>query len=223
MRNGMGESLRAAGACLCLAFTLGGCNAVVGDLVGVAYISLERETDLRAAREKRAVIVLIRAAATQDGTRLGGAPIQVHAYAEEKTKDGDRWERWPWPYNNMLSPEASDAHWRYWVRSQGGYRLTVQAPLLYNPQTGLSDYNVSWRDAKGASQPPSFRLGVPPGASVIYAGSLHLKCTSKWQGTGGLACSADLQAEDETKEAREIAKAHFAEFGPLATRLMRRE
>jgi hypothetical protein len=178
---------------------------------------------MRAVRDKRAVIVLIRATSTQDGTRLGSIPTELHAYAEEKTKDGDGGKWSASPYKYMLSPEASDAHWRFWVRPQGTYRLSVQAPLLYNPQTGFSDYNVSWRDAKGASQPPSFRLDVPPGVSILYAGSLHLKCTSKWQGTGGLACSADLQAEDEAKEAQEIAKAHFAEFGPLATRPMRRE
>ncbi|MBI2178060.1 MAG: hypothetical protein HYU38_06955 [Candidatus Tectomicrobia bacterium] len=91
----------------------------------------------------------------------------------------------------------------------------------YNPKSGFFDAEISWRTAQGPSQPPVFRFEVSPGQRLLYAGSPHVECLAKGKDETEFTCSAGVK--DETKRAREIAQAEFAEFGPLVTSLMQRE
>lgn len=173
-------------------------------------------------QEKQAAIVLIRGRASLDGGNPSGKierlpPLFALPHGKPKNAGKIDQQNW-WP-----SSETAEEGWRYLVLPPGMYRLVVLPPGHYSGQSShIEFYSHPWRDGEGFAQPPSFRLNVPPGVQILYAGSLRLKCEGNWRGKGAPGCSADLQPEDETEKAREIAKAHLAEFGPPVTSLMRR-
>ncbi len=63
---------------------------------------------------------------------------------------------------------------------------------------------------------------MPRGQPLVYAGSIHLRCSIRWESSPSRGCSGDAAIADETAPALAVARKAFADIGPLATALMQR-
>ncbi len=172
----------------------------------------------RAIEAQKASIVLLRVTATRDGkvmdiTGSRDEPwhcLQVRAVELGATATGAP----PGTENKVPTSELRKVGWRFLVLPPGSYRLLISSPLT--ACDWLHTYlNSWWRTRDGSNRAPSFWLNVPRGQSFLYAGSVHITCSS-----AARACSGDLDVVDETDLAKEIAHAHFSEYGPLTTSRM---
>ena len=172
--------------------------------------------DAAAIKSKEAAIVLLRITGTDDGqpmntwetawskTFISVAPVEITGRPAEFI---------PWVENRAPSQETRAGGWRYLILRPGSYRLFVNTPY------GTSG---EWRSETGDNQAPSFWLHVPRGAPVLYAGSLHLTCSTRWQGTSLQACASEVTISDETEAAFAIGRSQFADYGPVSTGLASR-
>ncbi|MGB5539786.1 MAG: hypothetical protein WBO37_06845 [Gammaproteobacteria bacterium] len=110
----------------------------------------------------------------------------------------------PGAENRTPSVEAQHAGWRYLLLEPGSYRIRINTP--YGEQG-------TWRDARGSTRHPSFWLNVPDDRPVIYAGSLHLSCSTRDAGTGYKSCSSEISLSDETEAATDISRLNFPGLG----------
>jgi hypothetical protein len=105
----------------------------------------------------------------------------------------------------IISPSALAKRqgWIYYVLPPGSYYLTV--------------YDKEQR----ASLPPGFLLSVSGENRVVYAGTLDIACKRGSRTTSHTPshCSG-VSLTDEGDAAKELAQAHFTQYGPISTSLM---
>jgi hypothetical protein len=96
---------------------------------------------------------------------------------------------------------AMDQGWIYLTLGPGSYYLAVE------------------RAGKKAT--PDYRLIVPEGKSLLYAGTLTFSCKGKWS-IGGTVPGECLKVvlSDEGKTAKKQAQTYFGQYGPAATVLL---
>ena len=106
------------------------------------------------------------------------------------------------------TPEAAQQGWVYLVLAPGRYYVRTQTRNL-GPLSGR------------------FLLSVPPGRAMIYAGSLPIACRERTahqvfvEMTTAPICSLPAAVTDESELAVKVSQASFAQYGPLATILMK--
>ncbi|MGB5472778.1 MAG: hypothetical protein WBQ78_04795 [Gammaproteobacteria bacterium] len=115
--------------------------------------------------------------------------------------------------NNAPSEEAQKAGWRYLLLEPGSYRILIDTP--YGTEG-------TWRDSDGSNRRPSYWINVPPEKPIIYAGSIHISCTTRHADIQYKACSSEVLLNDETEAATDIAIQNFPEFGRLEKILVSR-
>ncbi|MEE9246009.1 MAG: hypothetical protein V3U63_07385 [Gemmatimonadota bacterium] len=186
---------------------LGGCTAIPA--------RGPSSEELSAIRSQKAAVVLLRVTATEDGKALNtSAGGWSYAYiGVQAVKIGEQGSFVPWTMNRAPSSNAGREGWRYLVLATGTYYLSINTP-----HSGRN----TWRSADRANRAPRFWLNVPGNQPVVYAGSIHVSCSTHWQGSSESACSSDIVVTDETESAAALARASFADYGPLTTALMQR-
>jgi hypothetical protein len=163
----------------------------------------------KAVAMRTASIVLFRLVATDNGNPVD---LDAHVYSPvfrlflfvENIDTGDRimGDRARAP-----TAEARKEGWFYLVLEPGRYYLRVAELHTTSP--------VLIRDHA------RFSLSVPAATPVLYAGSLPLTCTESRGIHHFLWCARPLTVTDESGSATQIAQASFAQYGPLATILMK--
>lgn len=188
---GSGSAIRWLGAPV----TIG---AVAAALAGcLVSVGPPRSGDQELLTTKKAAVVLSRFVAIADGRPIefldgsGSPAISLHV-ANIDTGDQFREVRAP-------TPEAKKDGWVYLVLAPGRYYLRVRL-----------DGIVSGR----------YFVRVPAAGTVVYAGSLPVTCNSAKRTSQSFLCRLDGTVADESESAARIARASFAQYGPLVTTLM---
>ena len=166
-----------------------------------------RSSDQELLLRKKASIVLLRFVTTADGqpmrfTKFPGVLI-LHVVNID-TGDHLRELRAP-------TPEAKEEGWIYEVLSPSRYYFTIEMSAF-----GKNPTSISTR----------FFVRVPAAVLVVYAGSLPITCSGVKGGWISAAtasfCGLDGTVIDETQAAIRVAQTAFAQYGPLATILLKR-
>ncbi len=190
--------------------------AVVGVLTGCGLpVGPLRETEQEVVTMKQSSIVLLRLVATHDGqpieylTKWNSAlswSIRLMTnflVLVENIDTGDQMKAIRTP-----TPEAEKEGWVYLMLEPGRYYLRVQ-PWINNPVSGR------------------FFLSVPVAGTVVYAGSLPIRCAGPvtWihmtNERRSLDCMPPITVEDESASAAQIAQGSFTQY-ELATILMQK-
>lgn len=104
--------------------------------------------------------------------------------------------------------------WIYFILEPGIYYLAVQG----GRSTELTTYERELLSL------PRWRIDIPTGSPITYAGTLHLKCQSAWNIMGTKNCIAiDAMAiRNEEALAKTISTEYLLDLGPPQTILMQR-
>lgn len=197
-------------------------NALVicGSLVGCAGVSVRQPTteENEAISKREKSIVLMRFNVSVDGRQIPG---QLGAEARDafrlfaaNIETGEQTR----PMNRPLtpSPEAREKGWAYFLLAPGTYYLLV-AQSSRHPGIGARGL-LSGIRSEGQN---GFRVEVPAGRSLVYAGSFHLSCRAMWksgdQPSGN--CWSKVDVRNETESAASLARELFRPYRPLVTRL----
>lgn len=117
----------------------------------------------------------------------------------------------------FLSPESRRSGWTYFVLPHGTYYLAVYPPR----HTNIFTY---WRSLESA---PRWRIDIPTGAKLIYAGTLQLTGESVWQLSGRRSIrsirSCAMTVADDRQIAFKLLTEHFPELGLGQAVLMRQQ
>ena len=116
----------------------------------------------------------------------------------------------------FLSSESRRDGWTYFVLPHGAHYLVVCPPR----RTDVFSYDAMVKKL------PRYRLDIPRGSKLVYAGTLRLEGESERLLTGGRIMtglrSGDARIVNEQALARELAARHLSGLGELQTVLMRR-
>lgn len=114
------------------------------------------------------------------------------------------------------SPASRNQGWTYFVLPHGTCYLAVYPPR----RTGAFAYDRSLINT------PRWRIDIPQGAGLVYAGTLHLTGKSDWLIGGGRIMNSIQHAAttvgNEQARAGKIAAECFPELGRMQVALMRR-
>ena len=185
-----------------LAAVLGGCSS----LSGVGGLSSKER---RLIESKKAAIVLLRVPpvpesgdpSPREGREIKDA-LAVRIVAIGETPDQPAECRGAGGRCALKAPssESRERGWRYVVLPPGSYRL------LPHRRLALSGY--------------SFRLRVPRGPSLLYAGTFNFDCPEARRPSPFRVCAVTVA--DESGAAGALARTAFADYGPPSTALTRR-
>jgi hypothetical protein len=118
---------------------------------------------------------------------------------EPKRQEGQR----------FLSSESRRAGWTYFVLPHGTYYLAAYPPR----RTDALTYQRSLAHA------PRWRMDLPVGSRLIYAGTLRLNGHGDWLLFGGRAMrtirGAEVRVEDDREAALDLLREHFPEWGEM--------
>jgi hypothetical protein len=183
-------------------------------------------TGLPSAAEKTAVdagqksIVLLRVQCTvEDGT-----PYEAfaHALVDDNVSFGvGSFDTGGEPRRlellRFLSPESRRDGWTYLVLPHGTHYLAVYPPR----RTDVFSYQRSLKDA------PRWRIDIPRGARLVYAGTLRLAGASDRLIAGGRILRSirvdAMRVADEEALARELLVEHFPGLGEVHAALLVRQ
>jgi len=164
---------------------------------------------------KRAVVLLRVTAELKDGTEVAAFPSpltgDIIGLGLGGFETGGEVKR---TSPTSLSAETRRQGWIYFILEPGIYYLAVQGA-----RTG--DVTAYERELKSL-QP--WRIEIPVGSPVAYAGTLHLECQSKWYIGGGKSCNfiEGIVVRNEQALAMTISEKYLSDLGPPQTLLMQR-
>lgn len=112
------------------------------------------------------------------------------------------------------------------VAPGGRYRHDpIGFDILIDPQNGIADSRMAPRELVmsiydlAEPRKPNFRIEVPPGKPLIYAGTFHVDCPSPVAVFNADVESATAVVEDQSEAAAAVARREFPSLPPPVTRL----
>lgn len=152
----------------------------IGFATGCAVSGLPSEEKYAAIQAgKRAVVFLRVTAELRDGTQVGAFESFYH---EDNIGLGlggfDTGGEISGVYPLFLSTKARKQGWVYFILEPGIYYLAFQG-------VRSTDLLTHYRKLKSTQR---WRIDIPVGSRLVYVGTLHLKCRSRWYLTGGKKC-----------------------------------
>ena len=190
------------------------CLVLMGFATGCAVGGLPGKEEYAAIRAGKRAFVLLRVTAElKDGTEVAAFPSPLTGDSVSLGlggfETGGEVRRASLP-SSFLSTETHRQGWIYFILDPGIYYLAVQGGLTTDPATWVG--------------PQRWRIDIPVGSRVAYAGTLHLKCWSKWYISGAKSCNVveGIVVRNEQALAMTISAKYLADLGPPQTLLIQR-
>lgn len=188
-------------AIMLISIAIGGCT-----MVPVQSLSTDESA---AVQRKSNTVVLYRISGTDDGKPIatwetGWDRTFVRLSPIRITDPPPKYMRW----HPTKAPSADSQRlgWQYMVLESGSYRIFLNTPY---------GTDGTWAGKDGDNRQPSFWLNVPGDEDIVYAGSLHVECTT----TGGAhSCDNDVRINNEQEAAMALSRSSFPELAaPVRT------
>jgi hypothetical protein len=193
------------------------CAAVAATaMCGCAVYRMPSEKQLAAVKEGRKAIVLVRVTCDVNGTPYEAfsrfdLPDDNIALGIGSFETGGEVEQKIIPF---LSEQTKKDGWTYFVLEPGIHYLAALPPR----RTNVKNYAAQFHDAQ------LFRLDIPDGTPLVYAGTLHLSSEEQKslfeQSLVGKFIADKITVANDAASARTVAAGFFCEFGDPQTLLM---
>jgi hypothetical protein len=188
---------------------------------GCAIVRPPTEHDRSAIGSAKQVLVLLRVTGElADATQVETFRLEFReddiSFALGGFETGGKLQR-VWP--RFLSNDSAKQGWAYVILKPGNHYLAVLEPRTADAWSYIEKIKNALEQVK------PWRLEVPEGITLMYAGTLRLSCRSRFYLFEPKRCDFfDWDQVDMRKEealAQQIAAKYLANFGPLQTILIK--
>lgn len=196
---------------------LAGWVVLAGLLSGCVFSTGRPPADVVAARDGPGrAVVLVQLTTRIDGRELPAMPAMLPMDSIWLAWGGfDTGGRLEMARQRFFSNESRREGWTYLLLEPGIHYFSVNTPQ----GGGAIDYDRSWRHL-----PTAWRLDVPEGVPVIYAGTLYVPGDGSRMLFGGRRLQrfhvAEFEVRDESGEAAWIHSRWLSHLGPMRSVLM---